>query len=214
MSPLTHAAALSCVAVALALAHGWWARWPGPPKRVLPALALLVALPIPLLLVDDPAWSGKEGWLEAATEGLLLYGLGLGVARKNPWVIVGAALLLLEEVDYGQLFFDDWPTPALLAELGSRSTRLNSHNIPGLDGAWRWVPMIGLLVLSLWRRPRFGLPDLHRSTAVGLGLALALSAPTLWLAGGDAWNESFELALAALAVLGWAAARGAEEESP
>lgn len=206
MSPLTHAAALCCVALALAVVHGWWERWPGPPRRVLPALALLVTLPIPLLLLgDDPAWSGKEGWIEAATEGVLLYGLGLGIVRRNPWVALGAALLLLEEVDYGQLFFNDWPTPALLGELGSRSGRLNTHNIPGVDAAWRLVPALGLLGLSLWQRPRFGLPSLHRSTAVGLGLTLALSLPTLWLAGGDLWNESFELALATLAVLGWVA---------
>jgi hypothetical protein len=208
VSPLTHAAGLLAIALCLALAHGLVVGWPGPPKKVLPAIAATVALPLPLLLIfgaENAAWCGKEGWLEVATEGVLLYGVGLGLLRRNPWIFLGAALLLVEELDYGQVLFG-FQTPALLEQLGSRSDNLNFHNLPGIDGAWRWVPMLALLALALWPRPPLRLPKLHRATAWALGLTLALSVPTVLLAGGDLWNESFELALAALVLFGWQAA--------
>lgn len=208
MSPLVHLSILLCASLALVTAHCAIPKWTAQARALLLGSAALVL--VPALLPE--AWSAKEGGLEAVTEGALLALVGLGLVRRNPWVALGALLLLLEELDYGQVLRPELSTPAILETLGSRSTRFNFHNIPGLDGAWRLLPMIALGWLSRVAAPPVGLPRLHRDTLLAVVVTLGLSLPAIFLVGDEVWNESFELALVAIAGVGWLAVETREDD--
>ncbi len=205
MTPLTHAAILSSVALVFAILHVTLPRWRSRPGLATQLAALTVLAPVPFVLAspEEALWTGKEGVIEAISEGLLLFAAGVAIARRNVWVAVGAALLLLEEIDYGQLFISAIPTPESLERMGSWSSNLNSHNLPFLGAAWRLVPLLAVLALSRMKAPPLGLPRLHPVTTWAVVSALALSVPAVLLSGGDRWNESFELGLVAVAVTGW-----------
>ena len=194
------------------LATGLGARtWRGT-RRALVSASTLVLVPVPIVRMLPAAWAdwlcGTEGAVEALTEGLLL-GLTLRAVRlQQPWLALGAGILLLEEVDYGQKFLPI-ATPDFLLALPSRSDALNFHNLPG-SGLWRMLPLAALLVLA--RSPgaltaRLRLPVFAPGLRPALLTMLLLGVPTTLLSSPRMFNESFELAAVALVVLAWKPAR-------
>ncbi len=187
-------------------------RAPTASTRVVLAAGLLILAPLPAVWLQGPEErlvSGSEGVLEAVTEGLLLALLWHGVRNRQPWIACGAAVLFLEEIDYGQLWLG-FATPEWWDALSDRSSQTNLHNIDGLDWLWRPFPMLAVLVLS--RRPlrwsrleslmtRLRLPVLDRTLGWGLFAAVAGVWPVLMIAGDRRMNESLELALVALVFL-------------
>lgn len=141
MSPLLHLLLIPLSAVALLR------------LRTRPRMAwLIVPLAIsPLVLAPFPDLRelvlGKEQPVEVLTEGILLAVVIRW--RRSRWIVLPAVLLLLEEVDYGQVFLP-FPTPEWILELpGNRSDNANLHNVTPFDGLWRMGPLLGVLLLSL-----------------------------------------------------------------
>jgi hypothetical protein len=190
--------------LAFGLAAARWSPRGTPARLYLAAAAVLLPLPVVWTLgPDELLLTGKEGLLEAATEGLLL-GLLIRAARARVWGLAGGAgLLLLEEIDYGQLFLG-FPTPAWLLD-HSLSDRANLHNLPG-SLLWRLLPLGGALALSrpaLAARAPAWLPRLQPGLAPAVLLALALGPAVMVLAGERRFDESAELAAVLLVTLAW-----------
>jgi hypothetical protein len=121
--------------------------------------------------------------------------------RPGPIAIVCDVItraIAAEELDWLQPLFG-YPTPPVLAALGSRTTAANAHNLPVLGGLWRVVPLLGLLLACGLRHP--ALPRLsHWTGAASLALFGAL------IAGGGkarALDEAVELGLVLAVWLGW-----------
>ncbi|MBL8615665.1 MAG: hypothetical protein JNM72_08680 [Deltaproteobacteria bacterium] len=191
LSPLVHLILAVGVAVlAPRLPRG--GRWPLIAPLAL-GFAALAALPHPL----GPTLGGTEGVGEALTVGLLLAIAARGWSALR-WISGAALLLVGEELDWLQPLLG-YPTPPVLAALGSRTTAANVHNLPVLGGLWRVVPLAGLLLSCLKRHPK--LPPLSKWTgAVALVLFAAL------IAGGGkarALDEAVELGLVLAVWLGW-----------
>lgn len=164
------------------------------------AVPAVVALS-PLAFQWAPWVAGPEGVLEALTAGLLL---GLVVrGRSSPWLAVAAGVLLLEELNYGQVLLG-FPTPSFLGELPATDGQLNFHD-NALGGLWRLVPL--LVMLGVSRRPaladRFNLPRFNEWTWTGITAVLVLTPLVSLLASGQVSNEGFELAVVCLATLAW-----------
>ncbi len=167
---------------------------------VAPVLAVLFA-------GDTEAVLGSEGMVEAITEGILLAILIRAIPLRSPWMVAAAALLLLEELDYGQVVFG-FETPAFLIPPDSRSEKLNFHNA-WFAGLWRAVPIGGMLLLALPRErlpswvDHLRLPRFHRAAWLGVALAIPLAlGVNTWL-GHRAADESFELAMVCLVCASW-----------
>ncbi len=189
-------------------------RWrPVPGRRLALGVGALVAAP---LLVRAAWFAGTEGLLEAVTEGVLLALVVAGVGR-SAWIAVAAAVLLAEELDWGQLLLG-FGTPAWVADLGSRSDRLNFHNLDALDWLWEPVPVVLLFVLAGARgrvralADRLRLPEVHGSLRWGVLSLVLLAAPTAMVAGGRAFDEASELVLVLLVWCCWE--RGQSAQAP
>jgi len=149
--------------------------------------------------------TGAEGLFEAVTAGLLL-GLVLRGGWARQWLMAGmAAVLLMEELDYGQHLLG-FATPGWLVAAGSRSTYTNLHNLPG-SIIWRLLPIVGLVWLSrpsqAERAQRLGLPTFHPLVLLGLPLTLACAAATGYHLGERRCDEVGEMALVALVYTAW-----------
>jgi hypothetical protein len=176
---------------------------PAAALRWLPAMVLLPALPFPAPI--SRLLFGKEGIIEAITEGTLL-ALVVFALRHRLWAFAAGTFVLLgEEWDWGQRLHGI-PTPRVLLDWGSRSTQLNFHNVPPWDGLWRVVPL--LLVVACARRPwrwneplarRLGLPSFQRGLPLLLLLTLTLSVLAWPVAGEFAVDEVAEAVLVVLA---------------
>lgn len=186
MNTVLHLVIIGCVAALLV-------RRPLPST---PAAALVagstVALPLLGVLLTEErgeVWFGKEGVLEAFTEGGLLAAVIIGARARAWWLVAPAALLFLEEIDYGQLFLG-YATPDWIAALpANRSDQVNFHNVPVASMLFRLVPLGGLVVLSRLER------GFTRAGVLGAGMAALLSAVVIPLCGLRVWDESIELAL-------------------
>ncbi len=178
---------------------------------------------LPVLLGLLPAGiehliTGKEGVLEALTAGVLLALVVLGARVRSPWVVLGAALLLLEELDYGQSWLG-FGSPAALEEAGSSSGNFNSHNLPVLEVLWRVVPLVVVVLLAARARwpaaartlaDRARLPELDPGLLLGLG-TLAVGVLATWkLAGEGRADEAGELAIVSLVAVSWWSAEASE----
>ncbi len=175
------------------------------------AAAYLLFLSVPALVPLRSRMLGTEGLAEAVTEGAVLAVLVRAIAVRNPWMIVGAALILVEELDYGQVLLG-FQTPEFLVPDGSNSTQLNYHNTY-LSGVWRIVPTAAVLLLSIRSQrlngiiERWRLPTFHRFSWAGLVLALGLTVGIhAWL-GHRIADEAFELAMVSLVYAAWIAPR-------
>lgn len=170
---------------------------------------------LPVLLILAPGGvellvAGKEGVLEAVTAGVLLALVVRGAAVRSPWMLIGAGLLLLEEIDYGQTLIG-FSTPTALAEAGSRSGDFNSHNMPVIDALWRLIPLAGVATLGAAARwpalsawvERVRLPRLDPRVFSGLAVLAVATLVTWWLAGETRADESAELAVVLLVALAW-----------
>jgi len=192
LSPFTHA----LIIVAGVVLLRWLPRGRRSAFGALALCALLVALahfaPQPALVVV-----GKEGVVEALTEATLLLWVGAAVRARMPLLAALAALLFLEEVDYGQVFFG-FETPGWIAALSPTSDRTNFHNIPALDVLWRLGLLVSLWALSLraiaarLQGARI-VPVFATHHAYFLGL-LALGALAQAIAGDRVADELHELA--------------------
>jgi len=206
-----HLAAACAFAV---MVWGWWRRPEGRSERSLLWAAAVAALPIALMVLPSALSTflvGKEGLAEAATEGLLLGLAARAFVARQPWIVVGALALFLEEVDYLQ-WFTDTATPAWLEEAGSNSTRLNTHNLPGAEVAWRLGPLAAVALLSAHPRwpadlrvlaDRLRLPLLHPGVLRAAALLLVLALLTAVIEGEDSADECGELGAVLLVALGW-----------
>lgn len=195
--------------LASALPFAVWLRRPAPrsPAVVAVALAFTPVLAAPFLGPWQIAVLGTEGVVEAITGGALLALLGSAIAVRNPWMIVGAAVILAEESDYGQHLLG-FETPGFAWLDASRTEHMNFHNGP-LSLLWRAVPLAAVLLLAVpsarlagwlerWRFPAFG-----ASAWAGIVLAIALAfGTTAWL-GERFADESFELAVVTLVCATW-----------
>ncbi|MCK6503937.1 hypothetical protein L6R53_11145 [Myxococcota bacterium] len=171
----------------------------GPWLRAAPALAAML---LPLLVPGSLSLYDTEGSVEHVTVVLLAALCVRGAWRRDPWLVLGAALLVLEEVDWLQHQLG-YATPGWLKARSPRSSQANLHNIPGSDLLWRWLPVALVLLRA---RPtvdsrlqalgdRLGLPTFHADAAwTGLALA-ALTPPLILLRGERVWDEALELAL-------------------
>lgn len=158
----------------------------------------------------DQLLAGSEGLAEAWTHGALV-AAGLRALLDRRWGLAAlAGVLLGEELDWGQYFFG-FATPEAVRALSDRTTRLNFHNIDGLDAAWRVAPM-AVVVASAWppalrrwgtTRERLGLPVLHPGAARALGGTLAAWAAVRLGAGEKEANETLEASLVTLYLWGW-----------
>lgn len=203
------------ILVAVAILVVRWLR--GRPAAVAPAafLAAGALAAVPLLLAPlpggvEPLLAGKEGVLEAITAGLLLALAVHAVRHRDPWVFVGAALLLLEEVDYGQ----EWRLDARALDAGAAlgEGQLRSHHLPVVEALWRLVPLTAVSLLALrarwprWLAPlasRVRLPRVLPGFLLGL-LPLSVGAVATWaLAGEGRADEAAELAVVTLVLLAW-----------
>lgn len=190
---------------AAAGALGRWKRAPIPGRQT----SAFFAACIPLLAVFSglhPALSRREGPIEWLTEGVLLAVLVRAAWQRDPLFVCGAGLLLAEEWDWGQRWTQG-PTPPWIADLGSRSSRLNFHNIPPWDGLWRvlpWLCVAGLAVhgTATHRHPSAA-GRLRRWILGPLALAPALGLGIHALSGAAVVDEYVELALVAVVALGW-----------
>lgn len=170
---------------------------------------------LPLLLSPVPAVSafvaGKEGLVELLTEGVLLALVVLSVRSRQPWILVGATLLFLEEIDYGQWFFD-LPTPEVLGALGSKSGNLNTHNLPFVEVLWRLGPLLAVVALALRARwpqslrawaATARLPRLHPWLAGAAPLLHVCAFVSVLLLGDNRVDEARELGDVLLVALAW-----------
>ena len=194
MSPSVHAVLLVLTTVLLC-----WKAVPRSPAgcRVAGALVILPVVGLVLPEAIDRFLFEKDGLIEAVTEGALLPAV-LRAARQRKWLLLlCTGLLLLEEVDYGQLFWE-FPTPDWVRDLpANRSDRLNFHNVPMLGGLFRLAPLLLL-----------GLPCLQARTfrcagLKGILVAVLLSPITVCIRSTGVWDESIELALVAVAWVSW-----------
>jgi len=177
---------------------------------------LVALLPIffwPLPIAVDEFVTGKEGVIEVFTSGVLGALLVRAWQQRQPWVGAGAALLLLEELDYGQWIFAV-ATPQSLLDAGSRSGNLNSHNLPGMEVLWRMGPLLLCVALALRERwpPHWEaravaarLPRLHVDFVMGSFILLLSGLATLIVTSDQHMDESGELAAAVLVALCWRA---------
>lgn len=190
-----------------------WLRRPAPRFGAVGTVlvAFLPVLSAPFLGPWQTAILGTEGAVEAVTEGGLLALLGWAVLVRNPWMVVGAAWFLLEEIDYGQYFLS-FETPGFAWLDGSRTDRLNFHNGP-LSIVWRAVPL-GVVLFSAVRaervvawRERWRFPAFGATAWTGGALAIVLAfAVAAWL-GERIADEAFELAMVSLVCATWVKAR-------
>ncbi len=206
-----HLAASLAVA---AMVWGWWRRPEGHGERSLLWAAAVAALPIALMALPSGLSTflvGKEGLAEAATEGLLVGLAARAIVVRQPWIAVGAVALFLEEVDYLQ-WFTGSETPGWLEEAGSNSTRMNTHNLPGAEVAWRLGPLTAVALLSAhawWPdslrafADRARLPLLHGGVLRAVGVLLVLALLTAVIEGEDSADECGELGAVLLVLLGW-----------
>lgn len=186
---------VAVIGVASALLGRPTGRWS---LLVVPAAVVLC----PLALTRMPWVVGPEGVVEALTAGLLV---GLAVrGRKVKWLAAAAGVLLLEELNYGQVLLG-FETPAFLGPVPATDGQLNFHD-NALGGLWMLIPLLSLLAVS--RRPalaeRFSLPHFHPWTWTGITALLVLTPLVSFLAGGQVANEGFELGAVALVTLAWA----------
>lgn len=170
---------------------------------------------LPLLLSPAPLLStfvaGKEGLAELLTEGVLLALVVRAARERQPWIVVGAALLFLEEVDYGQWFLA-LQTPEVLGELGSKSGNLNTHNLPFVEILWRLGPLLAVVALSLrarWPESLRGraeaarLPRLHPFLAGAAPLLHVCALISAAILGDHRVDEARELGDVLLVTLAW-----------
>ncbi len=222
VSPLGMGEHLVIALASAVLLTSWLrARTGSMPQSVYVALGAVAALPLllaPLPRGVELLLAGKEGVIEALTAGALLALGTLGVQRRAPWVAVGAGLLLLEEVDYGQMWLG-FGSPAALAEVGSHSGSFNSHNLPVIEVLWRVIPLAAVLFLALrdhWPRAlrgiadRLALPRLDGGLWAGVAALLVATLGTWALAGERRADESAELAVVCLVGMAWWSAREPE----
>lgn len=198
--------------VVAAVLVSWWR--PAPGRWLCVGLGALVALPIPVALVwpDEALVTGTEGVLEAVTEGVLLALVVRGLRERSGWIAVPAAVLLAEELDWGQLVFG-FRTPGWMAGLGSQSDQLNFHNLRGLDWLWEPLPLLVLVALAgatggvrRWA-DRLWLPVVDGSLRWGVASLVVLAGPCHWLAGGRRFDEASELVMVLLVWVCWAQSR-------
>lgn len=203
---------LGSLAVAVLIVN-LWARPEGRTRGWFVAAALLGLLP--LLLAPAQALFafivGKEGLAEILTEGLLLALVVRALRERQPWIVVGAALLFLEEVDYGQWLFA-LPTPEILDALGSKSGNLNTHNLPLVEILWRLGPLLAVVALALRARwpeslrslaAEARLPHLHPWLAGAAPLLHACALVSAALLGDNRVDEARELGDVLLVALAW-----------
>jgi hypothetical protein len=210
VTPLEHLVAACAVAI---LVSRSWTR-PGwrEPKTLL-AVVGLVFLPVAFLPLPAALGQfvvGKEGLVEVATAGLLGGLAARAFSARQPWVLLGAVALLLEEIDYAQ-WLTGVSTPGWLSS-ASGVDALNSHHLPGLEAVWRFGPVAACVALSLRARwpvslsrlaARIRLPTLHPAFLPAVvGVALARAAVALLGARTEA-GEVGELAMVALVALAW-----------
>ncbi|MCO4769223.1 MAG: hypothetical protein KDA24_04280 [Deltaproteobacteria bacterium] len=212
----THVEHLAAAAAVAMLVVRLWPRTEGRDRRALLGAACLAA--VPLLFVPLPAALegfivGKEGLVEVLTAGVLAGVAVRAFSQGAPWMALGSVAVLLEELDYGQ-WITAVVTPDWLVSAQSTSGNLNTHNLPGLEAAWRLVPLFVCVVLSLHARwpaaltgfaGRIRLPRLHASFLPAVVVLLVLAGGTALLAGGDQADEGAELAAVVLVALAWRA---------
>lgn len=187
-----------------------WVRWPPWSwKAILGGYAALVAVGWAVPGVGE-VLNGKEGVAEALTEGVLLAWCVGAVRARLPIAAVIGAVLLLEEVDYGQLFLR-FPTPELVDRLSATSDAMNFHNAPWLDWIWRpgafglvWALSVPRVREHRWlRRPvAWGLPT-FRTLHCFFGYVLVLGMGTALLLGGAVVDELHEAAMVCGAFALW-----------
>lgn len=198
MSPLAVPAYLAVVAITALGAMGW-RRW-GRHRNV----ALWLATPI--LAVGCLAGAGApEGLVDAMTPGVLI--AVLLTARGHRLVALAAAVLVAEELDWGQVLAG-FPTPEWHGLLPSRSSTFNFHNVRGLDWLWQPLPLLVLVAMTRsgpWveRAEQMGFPRMDPRLLRVL-LALFAMSPAVYLVGGARpFDEAFELASAWAFYAGW-----------
>lgn len=146
----------------------------------------------------------REGPAEWWTEGVLVALAARAAFAREPLLALGAALYFFEEIDWAQRWIG-FETPSFLA--GSRSDRMNLHNLPPWDGLWRTVPALAVLVGGLPETRRWAsalaLPRFSRSagpTILLLGAAALLARLGFGALGVD---EVAEAAAVTLVALSW-----------
>jgi hypothetical protein len=205
VSPLLHLALLLAFAGAALLV-----RWPqGAWKVVLGTYAGVLGISWLLPQVGDVLVS-KEGVVEALTEGVLLAWCVGAVRARMPIAAVLGAVLLLEEVDYGQLFLR-FSTPDPVANLSPTSDAMNFHNLPAIDWVWRPLAFCVVWALSVarirdhrWvqRAVGWGLPT-FTTLHCFFGGVLLLGGATGFLLGGPVVDELHEAAMVCGAFALW-----------
>ncbi len=170
--------------------------------------AVLVVMPA---VLRAPVVFGTEGVFDMLAPGLLVTIVGLAVRRRAWMVAIAAAVVVGEELDWGQVlvFF---PTPEVIGTLNSRSTALNFHNLRGLDVLWQPLPLLLLIGSAArpWLPPwlvtaltRCGVPPVVPALGpvlIGLG---AFSQLLTGAAGARPMDEAFELASVWAFLVGW-----------
>ena len=190
-------------------------------------IGVVVLAPVPFLFLMNslpPLVFGKEGVIEAITEGLLLWIVVKAIAIRQPWMILGALFILLEEIDYGQLFFS-MPTPDWLLEIPeNRSQTINFHNISNFYLLWTLVPIAAIVALSFDRVHQkfsgFNLPRFQHATWQGLLFTAIFHEvfTKLTSVSADSYlsvatNELYEWTLIAIVSLGWLAQKNASSST-
>lgn len=215
VSPLDSGEHLVILVAFAILLVGWFRAHAGQARRttylLLGAMAgapvIFSALPGDLELLI----CGKEGVLDALTGGVLLALVVLASGRRAPWVLAGALMLLLEEVDYGQWWLG-YASPPVLAELGLHPGNFNTHNLPVVDALWRLLPLtvVGLLAardrwpaLLARQLDRLRLPRLAPGLFLGGATLIIGALATVVFAGEARADESVELAVVAVVAVSW-----------
>jgi hypothetical protein len=202
------------LATAILLVGGLRTRIGATPRATYLLIGAIAGLPVLLGVLPgtvEHMITGKEGLLEALTAGVLLALVVLGTRARSPWVLLGAGLLLLEELDYGQVWLG-FGSPAALEEAGSSSGNFNSHNLPVFEALWRVVPLVAVVALATRERwpvaltllaDKVRLPRLDPGLLPGLAM-LAVGVVATWrLAGEGRADEAGELAIVALVAVSW-----------
>ena len=172
-------------------------------RAALGATAPLAALILPAAMPAAAAHYGVEGPAEQLTVVVLAALCARGALLGSPWLVLPAALLVLEELDWLQPWLG-FGTPAWLLALSPRNDAANLHNIPGSDLLWRWLPVVAVCALA--RRPwpgaleaqarRVALPGMARHAPWTAAAMLPASLALIRLRGERVWDEALELALA------------------
>lgn len=180
-----------------------------PPRsgRFVALAGITILAPIPFVLAGAHSWTDREGGIEAVTAGILAGLFVLGVRHRSPWITIAALLLLLEELDYGQVLLG-FETPEWHAALPSRSGKLNFHNIRWLDWLWEPLPIytVSFLALPLRGRllafaDRLRAPRFHRRIFVAIAVAAACGLVTWWIT--RELDEIAELTQVAIVAATW-----------